>query len=249
MLNKVVAETNKDSPAKEIFKEILRLNPMIKEEITFDKHENEEDGFIYNRRNYVFCCSLDNDCLSNWKYYGKGDGYEAYNISFETSRYLSELENTFKFKEYKCLSGMVIYDDKLKSRFISDLMQKIDSFLAEIKISKEIMYALQTRLFYYLMDVCLFFKDSSYKDEKEYRFVISIDNTKIKSNSMEYDFRFANNTLVPFIKIPFNKEMFKLIVMGPSIQTDTSVKSLSALLEYYGYINTAIGVSTIPLRY
>lgn len=114
MLEDVIAKISTESPAIKIIKDILRMKSMIKNNISFKNLGDDGDDFIYNRRNYVFCCSLDNDCLSNWKYYGKGGGYEAYNFVFEADDYFSYIKRTVKFKGCKCLSGMVIYDEEIK---------------------------------------------------------------------------------------------------------------------------------------
>lgn len=255
IIEKAVSQVNTDSAAVNLFKEVLRTKSMLADDISFSrqKEDDENDGFIYNQRNYVFCCSLDNDCLSNWKYYGKGNGYEAYNISFRASSYLTYLENILKFKERKCFSGIVIYDNKSKIELIINLIQKIDEFIEksnlDSNLDSDIMRALETRLFYYIMDISLFFKDDAYKDEKEYRFVVSLDNSKIKSNALEYDFRFVNDILVPYLKIPFDKDIIEMIGIGPCMNSDLSSKSLFALLQYYNFKNTFVGESSIPLRY
>ena len=251
IIEEVISRDNTDRGAVNLFKEILRINPLIKDDISFDdrKGSNENDGFIYNRRNYVFCCSLDNDCLSNWKYYGKGKGYDAFNITFNANSYLAYIKSIFKFKEHKFLSGIVIYENELKVKLITNIIKKIDEFIKISDLDSKMMRALKTRLFYYIMDLSLFFKDSAYKDEKEYRFVISLDNSKIKDNALEYDFRFANDILVPYLKIPFDKDMIELIGIGPCMNSDLSAKSLYALLQYYNFENTSVGKSSIPLRY
>lgn len=253
VIERIVSQDNTDSAAIKLFKEVLRFKPMIVDDISFaDKtieDNSKDDGFIFNRRNYVFCCSLDNDCLSNWKYYGKGNGYDAYNITFKANHYLKYIKSILKFKEYKCLSGVVIYDDDIKNEIISDLIQKIDAFIEASNLDSDMMRALETRLFYYIMDISLFFKDSAYKDEKEYRFVLGLDNSKIKNNALEYDFRFANDILVPYLKIPFDKDMAELIGIGPCMNSDLSSKSLFALLQYYNFEKTSVGESSLPLRY
>lgn len=253
VIEKVVSQDDTDSAAIKLFKGILRDKTMIVDDISFiDKKiedDSESDGFIFNRRNYVFCCSLDNDCLSNWKYYGKGNGYDAYNITFNASHYLKYIKSIIKFKEYKCLSGIVIYDDDIKAEMISNLIQKIDTFIEVSNPDSNMMRALETRLFYYIMDISLFFKDSAYKDEKEYRFVLGLDNSKIRNNALEYDFRFANDILVPYLKIPFDKDMVELVGIGPCMNSDLSSKSLFALLQYYNFENTSVGKSSLPLRY
>lgn len=78
---------------------------------------------------------------------------------------------------------------------------------------------------------------------------MSLDNSKIRNNNLQYDFRFANDILVPFLKIPFDKNMVEMVCVGPCLNTDISIKSLTALLKYYDFNNAAIGISTIPLRY
>lgn len=250
VIEEAIAETETESPATRIMKDILRIRPMLKDDISFSHYEdNNDDGFIYNRRNYVLCCSLDNDCLSNWKYYGKGSGYDAFNIMFKANSYLQFIEQTLRFNGYKCLSGSVIYDNEIKRRLIHELIHKINSFITASNLTENMFRGLTTWLFYYIMDMSLFFKDSYYQDEKEYRFVLSLDNSKIKNNNLEYDFRFVNDILVPFLKIPFDKDMIETICIGPCLNTDISSKSLSAMLEYYDFKNAAIGVSTIPLRY
>lgn len=250
MVEEVIAETEVESPATNILKEILRIKPLIKDEISFTPYEGDDsDGFIYNRRNYALCCSLDNDCLSNWKYYGKGNGYDAFSIMFKANNYLEFIEQTLGLSGYKCLSGLVVYDNEVKRRLIHNLIHRINSFVTASNLTENTFRDLTTWLFYYIMDMSLFFKDSYYQDEKEYRFVLSLDNSKIKSNNLEYDFRFVNDILVPFLKIPFDKDMIEIVCIGPCLNTDISIKSLSALLKYYNFNNASIGISDIPLRY
>lgn len=77
-----------------------------------------------------------------------------------------------------------------------------------------------------------------------------IDNVNIKKYNLEYGFRNAGSYLIPFLKIKFPKEMIKVLVANPTIATDSlAIKSLAAFIDYYEYTETAIGVSTVPLRY
>lgn len=137
-IEEVIAEAKIESPATKILKEILRIKPMVKDAISFTHHEGDDnDGFIYNRRNYALCCSLDNDCLSNWKYYGKGNGYDAFNIMFKANNYVEFIERTLRFSGYKCLSGLVVYDNEVKRCLVHSLIHKINSFVTASNLTEK----------------------------------------------------------------------------------------------------------------
>ena len=60
------------------------LRTLTDNEIVYHSFRDIEDDnkFIYNSRRYIFCASKDIDCLAMWKYYSKGERYDALNIVF-----------------------------------------------------------------------------------------------------------------------------------------------------------------------
>lgn len=218
--------------------------------------KDNSSSFIYNERQYVFCTSKDDDSLAMWKYYAKGGHYDAYNILFSSEAFLNCIQEKLSHVEQgiKIMHGSVIYDDNIKKEILLQLVRKINAIykehLGDSSSDSAIRQELVNRFYYLIKEYSIFFKNEAYRHEEEYRFVIKIDNANIKKYNLEYGFRNAGSYLIPFLKIKFPKEMIKVLVANPTIATDSlAIKSLAAFIDYYEYTETAIGVSTVPLRY
>ena len=118
---------------------------------------------------HIFVCSFteENDLLSQWRgYCPKGNGYS---IGFNTSL----LINAFKKRNYKLVK--CIYDTEKQLKIIDELMQKsLDKIEVEEVISSrlnDIIAPIATKLFDAFIQIAAMFKDSSFYEEKEWRFV------------------------------------------------------------------------------
>ena len=229
--------------------EIVYSNPLSLE-------QDDHDKFIYNSRRYIFCASKDTDCLAMWKYYSKGDRYDALNIVFSPNDLINCIVSDLKeiHNGLRIVHGSVIYDDNIKKEILVHLIDEINriyiNYLYDNDRNSEIQHEIVNHFFYLLKDYSAFFKNESYKHEQEYRFVLEFDNTNIKKYNLEYDFRHVGAYQMPYMKIGFEKDIVKMLVINPNDSKDQlAIKSNRAFLDYYGYNKTDLGISTIPLRY
>lgn len=234
------------------------LRTLTDNEIVYHSFRDIEDDnkFIYNSRRYIFCASKDIDCLAMWKYYSKGERYDALNIVFSPNDLincvisdLKEIQNGLRI-----LHGSVIYDDNIKKDILIHLIFEINKEFIKHLDNNERNHNIQQEIvnhfFYLLKNYSAFFKNESYKHEQEYRFILELDNTNIKKYNLKYDFRAVGAYQIPYVKINFKKDIIKILVLNPNDSKNyLAIKSNRAFLDFYGYDETDLGVSTIPLRY
>ena len=220
--------------------------------------EDEKDDFIYNARRFVFCTSMNFDCLPMWSYYSKDNKYEAYGITFLADDVKRFIEKNVKdvLPKYNIKMGKVIYDDAEKSDLILNLLSQTNKmYLKEINTHRKterrkILTNYSSRFFYLIKSYAPFFKNQYYKHEEEYRFLIELDNTMIRHKKLKHGFRQVGALWVPYITIGFDPQDVRIFILNPSDGSDLLVqKSIDAYLQCYDYNTTSIGRSTIPLRY
>lgn len=106
-----------------------------------------------------------------------------------------------------------------------------------------------------LEDYLYFIKRDSFKQENEFRIVISIPDEllpKLKEDGI-YKFRISNGVLVPYIELKFSEEVVKGITISPTVQSDLVELSIQDFLKYCKYdvedYSQFIKHSNIPVRF
>ncbi len=141
----------------------------------------------------------------------------------------------------------VLYDDNEIKKQLEYNLIKINDLYKNNKpsgIPALIAKQLLERFIYYL-------KHTAFKDEKEFRILLTI-NDKFKTNkcgniNKNIDFKQKNNILIPFIKVGFNKNAIKEIILGPLNTHILSRKSMRIFLDK-NELDIKINSSGLPYR-
>ena len=198
------------------------------------------------KRVFVFCTCTDPDSLSMWNYYVKNGNYIGYSIGLNPTQIVKSFEG--KPDEMEILLGNVIYneEDQFKEiKLIADSLER--SFAGEENKSKGL------ALFYtYVQKFSAFFKNGKFSHEKEFRFVISVDEDKLCScldDKLKLDFRNNNGIIVPYLKLSFNKNALKTINLSPNMEEKISRESIIEFCKHEKYGKIQIYASKIPIRF
>lgn len=187
--------------------------------IIFDEHT---DFFFSNsKRVFISCLSEDGDSLGQWRAYGNNG--HGYSIGLDTS-VLSTLHNvSYSANRFSTVLAKVIYDDEFLSSLVCDLFFKyLESiqFLfsqhhSDVQDSGELLSFLvgvyAGAFGQMLSSLCPLFKQSSYKEENEWRIVHTVDNTLesygidfFPSESSDYGIKYRPvfGVPAPYIELP-----------------------------------------------
>lgn len=208
-------------------------------------------------RKFVFCTTTETDQLNMWNYYVHNGKYQGYNIGFNIEKLLKsfDTEEPRTADPFKVVYGKVLYDKKKQYEEILRLFE-------EIEIRKNFSQSLDyivVQLRYYIDSYGAFFKNPSFKAEKEYRICIEIDDERLKKDKshfsgthnrkMKYDYRTSNGLIVPYIAVEFEKEAVSTIHMSPMTEFQIAKESLREVLNDYHYDGVQIWKSQIPIRF
>ena len=208
----------------------------------------EEKKYDY----YVFSLSKEKDSLPMWNYYVKNKKYEGYNIGLDIDCLKMFITNNIN-DTCKIYQEDIIYDFyKIKDSIIESL-------------NKYLSICHKTRTMYdcanELTRKYIFFKNSCFNHEKEYRFVLQEkENRNKKRNLFKYAFFIKNGVFVPFVDMCLGQNMgkfIKSITIAPLIEKDIAKKGLEQFLINNGYEiyneqtknGIKIDISNCPIRY
>ena len=201
---------------------------------TIDKYEFFDEFIGYadfinkntlNHEVYVCSLTLKNDDLSQWRAYSGNGGYQ---IGFKKENLeLLVQENGFNF--YPC-----IYDDDTKNKIIKELIEgAIKRYEENYKLYKGDIEELERKIRIWLMNeltLCApIFKNSSFKDECEWRLFINKPNDF--SNQL---YRKKDNLLIPYIEFNLEKDnqmYLSEILIGPGKNSGLSLKSIHSYMK------------------
>lgn len=239
-------------------------------DIRIDTYEDYGYSYIDDRINtaspakyFVFSASENKDSLSMWKYYAKNNVYNGYCIGLAT--YALDDEWADRETGVAIEEGLVIYDNKKKLEAIANAVNKLYETWCLHKVSEEFNKKIRNDFRSWVSMASLFFKDSCFSDEQEYRFVAIVP--KHLLNDLEYEykdkkykmyhFRTVDGVLVPYITMPFNYEyvdecwVINSIGISPSLNSKHKELGLKKFLESLDYklADYSIYESKIPLRY
>ncbi len=198
------------------------------------------------RRFFVFCTCIDPDSLSMWNYYVKNGNYKGYNIGLLPTQIIKSFGG--KSKDIEVLFGNVIYqkDDQLKE--IELVATELENHFRGTRNKNKGLAA----LFLYCQRYSAFFKNDKFSHEKEFRFVISIDEDKLTNYTegpLKLDFRISNGIVTPYLALHFSKKALKRVQLSPNTEVDISKKSIKEFCRCEGYKDVEVKASTIPIRF
>lgn len=177
------------------------------------------------------------DDLSMWRFYGKnGDGVSIgidreYLIKFSKT---NESHNTNLIKciyeEEKLLKELKLFWINNYSYFPSNLSEKTLSHQNE-------------NLIFLIQKIAFIAKQNSYLPEKEWRLC------KSEVNKKNMNFTFKNNVFLPYIKLEFDREAVKEIVLGPCLNNELTKKSMDIFLENNNFNNLKNNIIKSKISY
>lgn len=199
-----------------------------------------------NNRVFVLCTCTDPDSLCMWNYYVKNGNYKGYNIGLNPTKIVESIIKGSK--DINVLIGNVIYDEEDQEKQIKSIADYLETYFAD-EDDKEKRLAVMCSYFHAFSP---FFKNGKFKHEREFRFVISIDENKLssfKSDALELDFRISNGIVVPYLSLSFDKKALTKVCLSPNTEKVISSSSIKELCKECGYGDIHVDASNIPIRF
>lgn len=121
-------------------------------------------------------------------------------------------------------------------------------------------------IYFYNGETCSFSKDGMndylcyikreyFKQEQEFRIVITVPNERLATLKKEsvYKFRSGKGILIPFLELTFSTEAVKSITISPTVQSDLAELSIRDFLEYCDFhvedYSQFVRHSKVPVRF
>ena len=192
-----------------------------------------------------FCA--DGDLLGQWRGYGSAGG--GYAIGIDTRGLVCP---PAQYSQPERFLNRVIYDPEVQLEMLRRIADAMLALFATVDPSGEEMTTARARVFSALGEVVGFafnFKDPAWAEEQEWRGVYVIPDGELEG----VRFRPAGGVAVPYVSLKMGTESGKTlpireVVVGPTVDADTAMKSLELLLASNGYSDVDIRVSSVPLR-
>lgn len=196
---------------------------------------------------YILSFSTNGDSNLLWSNYSNNDGY---NIAFSYPTIIKNMKLK-NYDKYNVYPSRVIYEKeqhmKAISEVIDDFIESAENEIRGVKTNDEYIKEL-TQIIMALQLFSIFFKDSCFSQEEEYR-IAFVPTGNAKS---EYNCRISNGTFIPFIKIGFSEEFVEGVTIGPKNNMDITMEGLFQFLKLKKYKQITkenIRQSCIPYRY
>lgn len=215
-----------------------------------------QDRYVCVQRDnfYVYQCSfsLKKDSLCMWNYYTKGQEIQGYSICFSVDCNKNIGEQILKPQvpaEYKrpiIYSSKVIYDKKRQLKIVKAIIDYFLAFDRERNDSFVISYLVDK-----IVQQGIFFKDSCFDVEEEYRIAIMQyvnDDGSFFAIDDERCFLVKNGMFVPYVDIAFEKEKMTEIMISPTLESEIVKQSIKMICANK-YKNLKVSISQIPVRY
>jgi hypothetical protein len=222
---------------------------------------------------YVACFSEKDDDLGQWRGYGEmGNGYNLGIFANELGRGagVGLIPNVGLRK--------VIYDEQQQKDTIATAVDKtcelLEREIGKGQISPMLVdLRLERNLFQLLLEFAVCFKDKAFKDEDEWRLIHKVESVNREARRQRREggeqnppddqdvrnvkFRGVAGRILPYVELDFSssnqpnprKLPIEFITHGPALMPELARKSISLLIEKYGYIGMMWAESSkIPFR-
>ncbi|AIE59046.1 DUF2971 domain-containing protein [Bacillus methanolicus] len=229
---------------------LLRIDFLKQLRVAIEKfiHDITIDDFEV----YVLSLTQNQDSLTLWYHYSKGDGY---NIGFSTDALIDKM-NAVKKRiehEFNLFYGKVIYDnDQQEKMLIESLIRSFDciyQFKDRFRF-EELAENLHHHFFSVIVSFSIFFKHESFRNEEEYR--IALTRRRERKHETEVLFRARNGIIIPYIQIYFAEKLpVRHVTIGPKNNIGIAKNGVEYYLRNKGYNLDEITVSksVATLRY
>ena len=252
------------------FQSLMDQIPDNFEDIHLKITQGQRGGGIFmkrlNRRYFVLCASYERDSLNMWNYYTKGGNYQGYNLEINL-RTLLECFSITKIKDIDIFCGRVIYEEEEQIEILKELLIQADENLHN-ELEKLKGYDDDYKDYIELNDVAideaignllsqieryrLFFKDTAFSNEKEFRFVIRASMLNgVIDPVLKPNFCVKNGIVTPFFQLSYrNKQIINSITLSPMLDKNLAEIGLKKFLAFKKHSKTIqIRQSVIPIRY
>lgn len=241
-------------PNEEIRKEIIDEYNKQVAEISLSEINNNESQSGY----YVISFSLNPDNLALWSEFSDSMGY---NLGFNINQFDKAFKSNIKWQ------GKVVYKYDEQIRMLKESYNNLlrgyldkdsltmEDFKRGIFPKKSISeFASCSSIFCLLYS--MFFKESNYSQEEEYRFVFSysdmedVDKDYFIDNEVKY--KIKNNALIPFVALNMTTLPIESVMIGPKNYADYTELGIRMFLKRHlekQIENIKIIESSLSLRY
>lgn len=207
--------------------------------------------FDYVNRDSIFvaCFSTKNDELSLWNYYTKTGSMAGYNIGFKVDKLVEKVKSELKVM-YHFIYGKTICDKYKQEGYIKEAIEEYNLLYQKMPTTEDKENVLKS--FWGLIHIfSLFFKKEAFKNENEYRFVITeyTDILQKRNRAFQINNRIQNGLIIPYIELDFDKDSVSEITISPTIKQIYYKAGVESLLHQNEYHQTQVKMSEIPLRY
>ena len=228
----------------------------VSAEKSLEKTLNEFDSYCMKKKLFIYQCSFscDQDSLCLWNYYTKGDSIKGYNIHFKSKALCEGLVLSSKLannRTVKPVRGKVIYNKNKQTEIVTKIVQIFHSHYktSDIDTSVLTMYLIDKLLF-----IGIFFKDSCFQIENEYRIALPLyvndDWNYVVIDDKPNHFE-RNGILIPYIDVGFQEKSLIGIGLSPTTDVELAVKSVQRVGAKYSCLKEKANIvrSKIPVRY
>lgn len=211
----------------------------------------EELGRVQVSNKFVTSFSVESDLLSQWR--GYADDGRGVAVGIDRLKFKELLDDNL---DINVEDFFVIYDDDRKKEIARKVVSVVLSNIHDkISDNSEVIKFAQNELVKNAVRVAGYFKDSAFKEEKEFRFEKSLD---LNTNLSDVFHRISKNgLLVPYTHITVNTVPFKSnslpiskIIIGPSLNFELNKRAIQQMLlkSEYNLDEVEISASEIPYR-
>lgn len=261
---KYLIQEIKDNPPPEIKDNppCVSIIDLLLETLNDDNEEslvdiNNKKYTVRKCKYYVFCGSLNNDSLPMWNYYVKNNNFTGYSIGIDIQAVKKALSN-FNING-ECYIGRIIYKKESQIKIISNYIHKISNEFDDKKKllpseddedygqqEQNLIDDYQDKLFNFVRYMRLFFKSKHFSYEKEYRIVVLTDSAK--NNNIKKNHSVRNGIIVPSVDISFDKDIFKEVIISPTMEEEICYLGLKDMLSDFDFSGIRLSKSSIKIR-
>ncbi|EIJ82183.1 hypothetical protein PB1_04585 [Bacillus methanolicus PB1] len=201
---------------------------------------------------YVLSLTQNQDSLTLWYHYSKGDGY---NIGFSTEALIDRMNEVKKRieHEFNIFYGKVFYDKDQQEKMLMEALIRSFDCVYQFKDRfsfEEMAENLYHHFFLVITSFSIFFKHESFRNEEEYR--IALTRRRDRKQETEVLFRARNGIVIPYIQIHFVEKLpVRHVTIGPKNNIAIAKNGVEYYLRNKGYNLDEITVSksVATLRY
>ena len=190
--------------ALDILKETINNNTSVLEQCSIDTSLLlDEMSKLLNKSIYVISLSEEKDLLSQWRGYANSN--PGFCIGFR-KYYLNDMIKT----DNNIVIAKCIYDRAKQNSFMLELL--VDSVGKIKNATMDPNFVLSSQIAFRLMNYAPLIKHEKFKEESEWRIIISNKNHK----DQNFDIRTGKSFFIPYYKLDFYKqEAIGDIIIGP----------------------------------